>query len=323
MPRHPTIAEAALRLISERGPQELDALAAELVEAGLTRARDPRRAVSAALEFHPGFLRALDGRWCSLAEQLEGAVFTHRLTTRERRNEIVLLGDELSLVERLAARGRPFARGGDVHLDFVGDFFDLPYVDDNPDRVGDDDVLLADLGEGLVDELAGLAREIGVLEETADREAMMEFLPDARYGRLLQGPPGWLPPLLDRQLLGITVRGGALDTVALEEDDVRGPDVELAASRIARLAWRVIGPDPSWFGPATISLEELLVMVASEAPDLLRRPLPPLAEVLELGGLELSDGRVAHRGTDWQSVRWEIPRFPDDAWGFEPPEVPA
>ncbi len=319
MPRHPTIAEAALQIISERGPQDLDVLAAEILKAGLTRAKDPRRAVSAALEFHPEFLSTVEGRWYSIAAQLEGAIFTRRLTAFERYHGVVVLDDDLSLVERFVGRRRPFARGGYVRLDVVDHYFNLPWLDDG-DPFDHDDELLDDPRPGQEREVAGVAGKIAMLEEATSNEAAMQFLADIRYMRLLSGPPGWLP-LLDRRLLGIMVRGGVLDTVALVDDDVRGPDVGLTAGRIAGLARRVLGPDPSWFGPATMPLEELILMVVFEAPDLLRRPLPPLAEVLELGGLEVSGGRVAHRGTDWQSLRWEVPQSPGDTWGFDRPDA--
>ncbi|MEO6349595.1 MAG: hypothetical protein ABIP53_03000, partial [Candidatus Limnocylindrales bacterium] len=119
MPRRgPTIATEVLRLVHERGPQAIDALVPEIVRAGLTRAKNPRGAVLAAIDIKPDFLRDWDGRWCSLADQLEGAIFTHRPASLELANEVVILSDDLSLVERFALPGRPFARGGDTHLDF-------------------------------------------------------------------------------------------------------------------------------------------------------------------------------------------------------------
>jgi hypothetical protein len=83
----------------------------------------------------------------------------------------------------------------------------------------------------------------------------------------------------------------------------------------------VIGPDPSWFGPPVVPLEELLELVATEAPELFRRPLPPFTEVVRRGGLEVEDGLVGHPGTAWDEVRWAESPDPEDAWGFEPPDV--
>lgn len=126
MPRGgPTIADLALQVIHERGPQELDALVPAIVDAGRTSAKDPRRAVAAAIENHPAFLRAWDGRWCSLVDQLEGAIFATRTTALERRRGFALVRNHLFLVEQLARlrRGRP--RPGDVHLEFFADLLRL------------------------------------------------------------------------------------------------------------------------------------------------------------------------------------------------------
>ena len=126
--RGPTIAETALDPIRAQGPLTLDELVPQVVDAGRTRANDPRSAVQAAIGTNPGFLESLDGHWCSLAIQVEGAVFAARLTALERREEIVLARSGLSLVERLLTRGaRPLAGGGEVHLDSFSDYFDLPW----------------------------------------------------------------------------------------------------------------------------------------------------------------------------------------------------
>jgi hypothetical protein len=317
MPRHgPTIADAALRLIHERGPQDLDALVPEIVDAGLTRARDPRRAVLAAIESKPDFLPDWEGRWCSLADQLEGAIFTHRLTSLERQDEIVILPDDLHLVERLVLRGGFFARGGDLHLDFVGDFFELPSPDMDPDGAWDE--LGDELDSELFDDLLTFAREMGVPYELDDRQAVDVFLEASRYQFLVHGPPGWLPTLLPDDLLGLRVRGGVIERVRIGPREVRGAHVGIVAAQVAKLARLVIGPDPSWFGPPVITIVDLLRLVATEAPELFRRPLPPFSEVVERGGLEVSNGLVGHIGTDWAAAEWSLAPSPQAAWGFEP-----
>jgi hypothetical protein len=310
----PTIADTVLRLLQERGPQALEALVPEIVGAGLTRAKDPQRAVRAAIDGRAELLLDWEGRWCSLVDQLEGAIFTHRMTDLELRDEIVILPAELALLERLALRPRAFAGGGEVHLDWVYDFFELPLIDDwdEPDDV------LDPLDDELVDDLAGFVRELGVGYDVGDEQAVFEFLQASRYLRLLHGPPGWLPPLLSGQLLGLGVRGGAIETIAVDRRAIRGPHVGIVGAQVARLARLVIGPDASWFGPPTIEMEELLGLVATEAPQLLQRPLPPFAEVVERGGLEVVDGLVGHRGTDWDAVRAAWLPTPQDAWGFRP-----
>ncbi|MEO5704317.1 MAG: hypothetical protein ABIZ52_08550 [Candidatus Limnocylindrales bacterium] len=320
MPRRgPTIATEVLRLVHERGPQELDALATEIVRGGLTRAKDPRRAVLAAIDIKPDFLRDWDGRWCSLADQLEGAMFTHRPASLELRNEVVILPDDLSLVERFVLPGRPFAPGGETHLDFVGEFFGLPdpYHDMGLDR--DDDT--HGLNDELFDELLTYARESGVPYALDDEAAVSLFLDASRYQQLLHGPPGWLPPLAPGDLLGIRISDGAIETLAVDRREVRGAHVGIVGAQLARLARLVIGPDASWFGPPTIAIEELLQLAATEAPELLRRPLPPVSEVLERGGLEVRHGLVGHPGTDWAAVESIFAPPPQEAWGFRPARI--
>jgi hypothetical protein len=301
--RHPTIADEILRTIQARGPQDLDDLTKVVVDAGLTRAKDPRRAVTAAIDIHPAFLRDWDGRWCSIDDQLNGTIFTRRPTPLELYYGVILMVEDLHLVERLAMRGRPHIGGGEVHLDYAGDFFDL----DEPDGPEDDSDT-----EGFRDD-----DELGRYD--ADRAALDEM----RYLRLLDGPPGWLPSVRVDGLIGITFRDGAIEAVALDRRDVRGPQVGLAGSRIVALARRFIGPDPSWFGPPAVTIEELLELVATEAPEILRRPLPPLSEVIERAGLEVVGGMVGHLGTDWEAIELAPPVTPQEAWGFDPPDTPA
>ncbi len=313
-PRGPTIAETALQLIREQGPQQLDALVPAIVAAGRTRAKDPRAAVRAAIEVNPDFLQARDGRWCSLVDQLDGAIFTTPVTRFEQSDGVVILGSHLALVERLVLRPRPFAGGGDVHDHYFGDFFELPWPADDLDRLDMNEALGPDLAEGLLDFLA----ELGMPADEDPQEALRELAWEMRYAKVLDGPPGWIPPLEARQLLGIRVRSGTVETVALDRRDVSGPHVGVVGAKVARLARFVIGPDPSWSGPPAIALEELLELVATEAPELLRRPLPPFSEVVERGGLEIHDGWVGHRGTDWHAAERAMPLDHQHAWGFQP-----
>ena len=320
MPRRgPTIADEALRLLHERGPQELDALVGEIVRAGRTRAREPRRAVLAAIESKAAFLRDWAGRWCSLADQLEGAIFTHRPTSLELQDEIVILPDDLYLVERFVLPGRPLARGGEAHLDFVSDFFELPLSEADQDDVEAGDLDGPD-GE-LFDDLLTFARESGVPYALDDETAVNVILDASRYQRLVHGPHGWLPPLGPGDLLGIRLSTGVIETLAVDRRDTRGPHVGIVGAGLARLARLVIGPDPSWFGPPVIAIGELLELAATEAPDLLRRPLPPISEVIERGGLEVRQGLVGHRGTDWVAVESAFAPPPQEAWGYRPARV--
>ncbi len=313
--RGPTIADSVLELIRERGPMTLDGLVPPIVAAGRTRAKNPQNAVRTAIAYNAAFIESPEGRWHSLADQLEGAVFTVRLTSLERREEIVLVRDDLSLVRRLAPHPHQVRDGDAVHIDYLGDYFELPFLDEVE---GLD--IRAEIGDETADGLLDFLDELGVPPGDSD-ERLRELLWETRFTHVLHGPSGWMPVLGTRQVLGITITGGTIGAVALDRRAVTGLHVDAAGNRVARLAQRVIGPDPSWFGPPVIPLEELMEVVATEAPELFRRPLPPFAEVVRRGGLEVEDGLVGHPGTDWDQVRWAESPDPEDAWGFEPPDV--
>ncbi len=88
-----------------------------------------------------------------------------------------------------------------------------------------------------------------------------------------------MPDLEADQLLGLRIEAGEVRATAVDRRDVAGPHVDAAARRIAGIARRAIGPDASWFRPP-VTIETLLGWVATEAPELLRRPLPPITDVL-------------------------------------------
>lgn len=322
MPRSgPTIAEIAAASIRSAGPQDTASLTEVVVAAGRSRARDPQAVVHATLADHPWFIRDWDDRWCILADQLEGATFSTRLTEFERRHEIVLMRDNLSLPRRLATgrghhRGRAFRGGGMVRLEMVGVHLRLPYPDE--DRPPAD--ILSEIDDDVADDIMGFLRELGMPYGENRDTWLYEFLDEMRYAFLLTGPPGWLPPIRHDGLLGIGLWNGELTTTALDRRDVRGPHVALAGSRMAAIARRIIGPDPSWFGPDVMELRELLELVAAEAPDVFRRPLPPLDEVLMRAGLEVEDGLVGHPGTGWNDWHLGLPLDPGSAWGYDPPD---
>jgi hypothetical protein len=313
--RGPTIADTVLGLIREGGPMTLDELVPPIVASGRTRAKNPHNAVRAAIASNAALVESPDGRWHSLADQLDGAVFSVRLTSLERREQIVLVRDDLALVERLVPHAHRVSSEDAVHLDYLGDYLDIPFMDDVD--VGG---IRAELDEETAAILLAFLDELGV--PPGDDEARLrDLLWETRFTQVLHGPRGWIPTLGTRQLLGITITGGAIGAVALDRRSLTGLHVDAAGNRLARLAQRVIGPDPSWFGPPVITLEELLELVATEAPELFRRPLPPFTEVVRRGGLEVEDGLVGRAGTDWDEVRWAESPDPEDAWGFEPPDV--
>jgi hypothetical protein len=65
--------------------------------------------------------------------------------------------------------------------------------------------------------------------------------------------------------------------------------------------------------------EELLEMVATEAPESLHRPLPPFTEVVRKAGLEVEEGWVGFPGTDWPAFGIVPSGSAQETWGYEPP----
>jgi hypothetical protein len=301
--RQPTIAETALQLIRARGPLTLGELAPLIVEAGRTRAKDPRRAVESAIGASHAFLEGPDDAWYSIVDQLEGAIFTVRPTDLERREGIVLVRDDLVLAASLLRQDLWGHRGG-VHLDAFDDYFDLPPWDfdldfDDLDEDGrpfrdPSRTVRAYVGDDRADDLLGFLEDIEGFRGP-DEEAALRRLVERTAGlRVVHGTYEWMPDLEADQLLGLRIEAGEVHATAVDRRDAAGPHVDAAARRIAGIARRAIGPDASWFRPP-VGIETLLGWVAIEAPELLRRPLPPIGDVIRRGGLALESGLVRHR----------------------------
>lgn len=289
--RGPTIANTALEIIRQRGPQDLTALTDEMVAAGRTVARNPSAVVEAALSRDNRFIAAQDGRWCLLADQLEGCILTHRLTAVERRDDIVILDAGDHLLERLASGGRRFVSGAQSHLGSVRSFYDLPWHDEfDPSRVFDD--WFDDPEDAMWAGLSGNAAEREFANDRAAERETWQFLLDRRWDSYLLGPLGWLPQTEADELLGLALRAGALDPVVIRPADILAEHVHAAARRIAELASRESDTDTSRFAPPWLPVTGLLAMIATEAPEILQQPLPPFADLLSAAGLELSGDQV-------------------------------
>jgi hypothetical protein len=325
--RRSTIAETALVLIRAHGPLTIDELAPLVVAAGRTKAKDPRRAVASAIGGYE-FLEGRDGRLYSTAIQLDGATFTVAPTDLEVRGEFVIVRDDLSLVRRLLTPRRWSATEDRAHLHFFNDHLGLPSWDEDVIDVDDDGRLIRDADWTFLDhvpdrqaaDLLGFLEDIGLPPGADEETALRELSREMELTDVIHGPPGWMPELGSRQVLALRIAGGVVTAAAIDRRETRGVHLDAAADRIARLARQLIGPDPSWFGPPAIPIELLLEVVAAEAPELLRRPLPPLNIVIERGGLEVEDGWVGHPDTNWDLVHFRDASGDAAAWGFDPPD---
>lgn len=321
--RGDTIAETALTLLAERGPLTLEELAADMVALGRTRAKDPVASVRNALSYHSGFLEGQGGRWYSLAAQLEGAVFTVAPTALERTEGIVLVRDDLDLVRQLLGRGWWRRHGEAVHVDSFAAYFDLPGP--NAGAMGfteDGDPILDetwDVREAIDDDLAALLLEF--LDELGvprgDDEAVLRDLAWEMEGaEIIHGPAGWMPALRSREVLALEIRGGQVHAVALDRRATKGMHVEAAVALVGRITRDIL--DEEGLGAPAVPVSALLAIIATDAPELFRKPLPPLAQLLVRAGFEVDDGLVGLPGAAWDDIRWALDPDPEAAWGFEP-----
>ncbi len=297
--RGPTIAKMTLELIRERGPQLGEELGPVLAERGITAARDPVAAVRSVVTTNRDFVEGADGRWHSLADQLEGTVFAVRPTTLERREEVVLVRPELDLVEALVPRSGWAHRETGVHRDYLGDVLGLPHWDIgilDEDETGwpafDPDVSVREeLGEETADELLAFQDELGVPRGRDEEATLRHLLRELRYQSVLHGPDGWMPALRSRELLGLCVESGAVRAVALDRRAITGVHVPAAGLRIAECVADLVAEDPDPGYPA-VPMEALLRRLVTDSPEIFRRPLPPLPELLVSAGFEVEDGLI-------------------------------
>jgi len=116
-----TIADAAAQILAKQralAPEELGRL---IAAQGLTRAKEPARAVTRALDVERRFHRLGDGRWALAQHILDGTTLTHRLTAREAAAESLALTPDFAPFLALApdglflADGRPLSIVWDQH----------------------------------------------------------------------------------------------------------------------------------------------------------------------------------------------------------------
>jgi hypothetical protein len=326
MAKRITIADATLALIEERGPLALEEIVPVMVAAGRTKAKHPLHAVRAAVVTEPRILHGRDGRLYSLAAQLEGAVFTVAPTRLERDEGVVLVRDELDLVRRSIGTDGPSAGRvrGQVHVDLFGDFFQLPYPDEGIAGVDADGEPIVDTGwnvldrvpRGRADQLLGFLEELG-FERTDDATDLLDLIVEMDGSELFHGPDGWFPKLRSREVLGLRVRDGGISAEAIDRRELKGMHVELAVLRIADITRHLLDAEEGLGAPA-VPMEDLLEILATEAPDLFLRPLPSLTAMLERAGFEMDDGLIGLPGAAWDDIRWALDPNPEAAWGFEP-----
>jgi hypothetical protein len=297
-----------------------------MVAQGRTRAKDPVVAVRNAIAYEPGLLHGRDGRLYSLAAQLEGAVFTVAPTALERDEGVVLIRDELDLVRRAIDRDRPSRRERQVrvHVDVFGDFFDLPRwteqflgLDEDGEPVVDVDWRVLDrIPRGRADQLLGFLEELG-FERTDDETDLLDLIAEMEGNELFHGPQGWFPKLRSREVLGLRIRREGVGAEAIDKRELKGMHAEMATLRIAEVTRQLLDAEEGLGAPA-VPIEDLLEILATEAPDVFRRPLPSLGVILERAGFEVQDGLVGLPGAAWDDIRWALDPDPEAAWGFEP-----
>lgn len=270
----PTIADTALEHIKSRGPQKLEQLVAAVVAAGRTAARDPVNAVVAAIEHDLRFLES-DSCWFSLVDLLDGAIFTHRATHVERLHQVAILRDEDDLIERVVRCGRSGARGSPMGMSSVWAIFDLPW-DDESDEAND------------VSWFDG--------DQLQDPDTAWDFLMANRSRSALVIPDGRMESLQPDDLFGLVVSEGALAYLAVTPAEIEPDHVAHAIELLSGLVERSLEEADDSVGERAISVRALLESIVVTAPGVLRKPLPPIRELLAAAGFQLRDGQVVKRG---------------------------
>lgn len=100
-----TIADTAAALLAERRALASDELGQLIAARGLTRSKQPARAVSRALAVDRRFRRLSDGRWAVPGQLLRGVTLTHRLSAGEATAEVLALTPDLAPLVALAPDG--------------------------------------------------------------------------------------------------------------------------------------------------------------------------------------------------------------------------
>jgi hypothetical protein len=111
MPRT-TIADTAAEILAEHRALAPDELGRLIAARGVTRSKQPARAVSRALDVDPRFRRLSDGRWAVPAKLLHGATLTRHLTAREATADVLALTPDLAPLTALVGLGLALPNGG-------------------------------------------------------------------------------------------------------------------------------------------------------------------------------------------------------------------
>jgi prevent-host-death family protein len=270
----PTIADTALELIKSSGPQRLEELVPAVVAAGGTAARNPANAVASAIAHDPRFLEA-DGCWFSMVDLLNGVVFTRRPTGVERLFQVAVLLEEDDLIERVVRSARSVAGRPRISMSSVGTFFDMPW--------GDESDSMTDVSSFDADELQ-------------DPEVAWDFLMGNRWRSMLVIPDEGVASLQQDDLLGIAIRDGAVRFLAVTPSEIEGDDVTRAVEHLRGLIHASLRTEDEPVRERPVSVGALLETIVVKAPDVFRKPLPPIRDLLSAAGFELFGGRVARRG---------------------------
>ena len=111
MPRT-TIADTAAALLAEHRALAAEELGRLIAARGLTRSKQPARAVSRALDADRRFRQLSDRRWAVPGQLLQGVTLTHRLTAAEAMAEVLALTPDLAPFVALAPDGLLLPDGG-------------------------------------------------------------------------------------------------------------------------------------------------------------------------------------------------------------------
>ncbi len=258
------MADQAVELIETHGPSTTPQLGQLLAASGATHARDPEATAKAAVRGDRRLIEGEDGRFYSLFAQLEGAYLIHRMSDFERDHRLIVVGDCDWLLERVLNVRRNGVGG--LSLSTIESVFDLPAREWDDDDLWSDDWRSPPSG--------------------TSAESTFNFLLAHRWQSVAISWPGLLEPLGDREYLSLKVCHGSLEVGGLGHEDFDADRTARAARLIGSLIKDAMGD------PRSLSVVAVLTILATESPELLRQPLPPLEELVAQAGMAVVGSSV-------------------------------
>lgn len=257
------MADVALGIVNAQGPLLIADLADALVAAGATKARNPLQAAESVVRNDSRLITASDGHIFSVIHQLEGAYLSHRVNPFELAHDLLVLDETDWLIELAMSGGSRLASGGTLLHTTMDRLVDIPWDDEYvygpPPHPGSAAVRMDDL---------------------SDEDAVWRYVEHNRWSRVISGPPGWLQGIEADDVVAIRPLAGLLEVFHTTPPEMAADDVAAAVATLRRLGGQDVGAADEHHLDAP-DIQALLSLVLTEAPHIVRVPMPPMRELIE------------------------------------------